>query len=91
MSAIGRSGDVVTGNMTGSAACAQQPQVTQVGGHAPWLPEDSSDAQGSAVAKLVRPAVLIVSNATTTARTKRRTDGIVAPGAGAIDSRSGDL
>jgi hypothetical protein len=49
-----------------------------VGGQAPWLRPDSFDPQGSALAKLVRPDVLIVSNATMTARKKRRTDAIVA-------------
>ena len=82
MSAIGTSGELVKGNMTGSAACAQQPQVTQVGGHAPWLPADSLEPQGSALARLVTPEALIISNATMIARTKRRTDVIVALGAG---------
>ena len=33
-SATGASSELVTGTTTGSAACAQQPQVTHVGGHA---------------------------------------------------------
>ena len=64
-----------------SAPWAQQPQVTQVGGHAPSSGAPARfPTQGSGNIKVVRPDALNVSSATTRIRAKRRTMSIVASG-----------
>lgn len=67
-------GETATNTATPSTACAQQPQVTQVGGQAESLcPGGSLPVHGSAIIRLERPDALRVSVATMNARTSRRT------------------
>jgi hypothetical protein len=62
---------------SGSAVCAQHPQVTQVGGQVPsssWPPVASSrPLHGSSTTRLDTPDTLSVRNATSNARTNRPT------------------
>ena len=68
------SGALVTRRTTGSTACAQQPQVTQVGGHVPSSSAACSrPLQGSRTASAERPDALMVRSDTMRARTSRRT------------------
>ena len=79
MPVTGTSGEFVTTSKAGSAAWAQQPQVTHVGWQTLSLRAGSSEPQGSGTTKLDTPEALIDSNATMTARANRRTGFIVAP------------
>ena len=72
----GVSGEFVTEAITGSAARAQQPHVTHVGGQAPSSrPGCSKLVHGSAMTSPETPEALKVS-ATMTARAKRRTEQV---------------
>ena len=70
MSATGTSGVTASTSETASAACAQHPHVTQVGGQAPssW-PGRSYAVHGSFATRLTTPEALNVNNPTMIART----------------------
>jgi len=79
ISATGMSGELATTTLAGSTAWAQQPHVTQVGGHVPSArPDCSSPVHGSDSSKLDTPETLNVSNATMMVGARRRTTPIVA-------------
>ena len=72
----GTSFEMTTGRTTGSAAWAQQPHVTQIGGQSPSSrPGCSEPVQGSPTTDLETPEALKVSNATMSASKNRRTQG----------------
>ena len=74
MSLMGFAGEVIATSVSVSAAWAQQPHVTQVGGQAlSLLPAGSLVVQGSARTRLTTPDALNVSNETMMARANRRT------------------
>ena len=74
MSLTGQSGEVIGTSVSVSAAWAQHPHVTHVGGQAlSFLPAGSAAVQGSALTRLTTPDALNVSSETMMARTKRRT------------------
>lgn len=74
ISATAISAELATGSATGSAACAQQPQVTQVGGHdRSSRPGSSYVVHGSAWIKADMPDALNVSKPTMIARASRGT------------------
>lgn len=70
------SGELDTATATGSAAWAQHPHVTQVGGQAPssspW-PVSSKPVHGSPAITIDTPDALRVSNPTMMAKANRRT------------------
>jgi len=67
-------GELIATSAPGSAARAQHPHVTQLGGQAlSFLPAGSFAVQGSALTRLTTPEALTVSNATMMARANRRT------------------
>jgi hypothetical protein len=72
--AAGASSERVTGITAGSTACAQQPHVAHVGGHAASsVPDCSEPVQGSPAIRVGSPEVLNISKQTMMARTNRRT------------------
>jgi hypothetical protein len=74
VSAMRPSGEIAKTSIAGSAAWAQQPQVTQVGGHAPSLrPASSKPVHGSDRIRLEIPDALSMSNPTMRANANRRT------------------
>jgi hypothetical protein len=74
ISLTGISGELIVVSATGSAARAQHPHVTQVGGQLlSLLPAGSFAVQGSARTRLTTPEALIVSSATMMAKANRRT------------------
>ena len=75
MTATGSSNTAATIKPAGSAACAQQPHVTQVGGqNASSPPASSYVPHGSGTISAIAPEALNVSSVTTRARSKRRTE-----------------
>jgi hypothetical protein len=69
-------GELAMTTVAGSTAWAQQPHVTQVGGHVPSArPDCSSPVQGSDSSKLDTPEALNVNNPTMIARANCRTWG----------------
>ena len=71
---MGLSGVAASAMPAGSAAWAQQPQVTQVGGQAPSsLPARSDVVQGSSTTRLVNPEAVTARAPTTRARRNLRT------------------
>ena len=80
MAATGVCSELVTATTTGSAACAQQPHVTHVGGHvASPRSGCSKPAHGSPMTTAERPVALSVSRATMMARLNRRTVRVYHP------------
>ena len=79
MTATGNSNTAATVKPAGSAACAQQPQVTQVGGQDASSPPASSPLassyvpHGSGTIRAIAPEALNVSSVTMRASAKRGT------------------
>src|SRR5688572_4236100 len=70
----GRSRELATTTAVGSAACAQHPQVTQLGGQLPSSSGDNVNVRhGSPTIKLVTPVALTDSRPTRRASARRRT------------------
>ena len=75
-SSRGASSEIASVSITGSAACAQQPHVTQVGGHVASPRSRCSYLEhGSAITRLETPDALNISNATMTRWMDRSTGG----------------
>ena len=91
MAATGVCSEQVTATTTGSAACAQQPHVTHVGGHvASPCSGCSKPAHGSPMVTAEKPEALNTNKATMMARPKRRTEQVYhrAPAAPALSDLS---